>query len=345
MYYLFHFKGMKIISRTKYFCPEYLSVAEANENGEIIDTMKYAFVPIDVNCHSDKTIKLFFDNWEAIILKLIERMNIERTLIFLTQSDMIAFHTVKRKLHLHTNSLGTYFLQKYISNIDTIDFYSEETIFSRMIEVFKNNESELRGKNCDGNIAISDRAQMGILSCQSYLFFGDRKTMLYHKRTCEDIGSINTADLQGCGKSPQKSGFSPCPKCIGIEIKKAMPSQKDELAFNESKILSKGEAIKKQIEAICSKYGMYAEIFGGTAYITTVAGEWYFSYNDRPIILRHKNAEMRYKRDGTSTGLYHVQNQTFYSPLHVLTYIKNHENAEIKRLMENEQLQDDLKCI
>ena len=80
---------------------------------------------------------------------------------------------------------------------------------------------------------------------------------------------------------------------------------------------------------------MHAEFHGGMVYITTIAGEWYFDYNDRPIRLRHKNAEKWVDRYGQDTGHYHVQPYHFHAPLQTLAYIRNHEQFEIQRLMED----------
>ena len=91
--------------------------------------------------------------------------------------------------------------------------------------------------------------------------------------------------------------------------------------------------IEDKIERTCAKYGMKVEFKSGTAYIKTYAGEWYFSYNDRPITLYHKNAVPVKGRNGRLKKHSHVQPVELYSPLKALQYIRNHEAAEEKRLM------------
>lgn len=93
-------------------------------------------------------------------------------------------------------------------------------------------------------------------------------------------------------------------------------------------------SLEKKIETTCSKYGMKVEMKSGIAYVTTYAGEWYFSYNDRPITLYHKNSIPVKDRKGALKKHSHVQPVQLYSPLHALAYIKNHEAAEEKRLMD-----------
>ncbi len=88
-----------------------------------------------------------------------------------------------------------------------------------------------------------------------------------------------------------------------------------------------------RIKNTCAKYGMKAEIKGGIVYVTTYGGEWYFSYNDRPITLYHKNSVPVKGRDGKLKRHFHIQKVDLYSPLHALAYIRNHERAEERRLM------------
>jgi myo-inositol-1(or 4)-monophosphatase len=91
-----------------------------------------------------------------------------------------------------------------------------------------------------------------------------------------------------------------------------------------------GQIIQRAISSICDEYGMHAKFVGGTAFITTFAGEWFFAYNDRPIRLRHKNYAERTKKFADSLDYYHLQYDRFPSPLHALKYIFNHD-MELKR--------------
>lgn len=113
-------------------------------------------------------------------------------------------------------------------------------------------------------------------------------------------------------------------------IKERLKDEYKEAAYKSSK---GANSIEDKIRTLCSKYNMKAEIKSGTAYITTYAGEWYFSYNDRPITLYHKNSIPVKDKNGRIKRHSHIQPAELYSPLHALAYIRNHEAAEEKRLM------------
>jgi len=92
--------------------------------------------------------------------------------------------------------------------------------------------------------------------------------------------------------------------------------------------------MREQIKVLSEQYGMHVEFIGGMVYITTIAGEWHFDYNDRPIRLHRKNAEKRLDRHGKLIGYYHLQEYSFHAPLQVLAYIRKHEQAAVRRLMD-----------
>lgn len=117
------------------------------------------------------------------------------------------------------------------------------------------------------------------------------------------------------------------------EFKLIKERLKDEYREHAEKA-SSANTIEEKIKNMCSKYGMKAEIKNGVAYITTYAGEWYFSYNDRPITLYHKNSVPVKNKKGKIVRHSHVQPAELYSPLHALAYIRNHEAAEEKRLLK-----------
>ena len=132
------------------------------------------------------------------------------------------------------------------------------------------------------------------------------------------------------------AGFKPCPICVGknmLPITDTAPAQNTPKKKAPGHV-SKSEIMRRQIKALSVQYGMHAEFHGSMVYVTTIAGEWYFDYNDRPIKLKHKNATKKLNRNGKSTGHYHNQDLTFHAPLQVLSYIRRHESAEIRRLME-----------
>lgn len=126
-------------------------------------------------------------------------------------------------------------------------------------------------------------------------------------------------NLRRVGKDPK--GFKPCSICL---------PQKLQLQHlnNRKRYRSKLDIMQEQLIRVGERYGMHINIKGGVAYVTTICGEWFFSINDRPIRIHHKNIE-KY-----GEGHYHVQDMTFPSPSHALVYIRHHEQAAIKRLFE-----------
>lgn len=117
------------------------------------------------------------------------------------------------------------------------------------------------------------------------------------------------------------------------EFKLIKERLKDEYRDAVNKSSRAVNGIEEKIRSVCGKYKMKVEIKSGTAYITTYAGEWYFSYNDRPITLYHKNSIPVKDKNGKLKKHSHIQPTELHSPLHALAYIRNHEAAEEKRLM------------
>ena len=98
---------------------------------------------------------------------------------------------------------------------------------------------------------------------------------------------------------------------------------------------TKAYIMEKQIAAFCEEYGMHAEFKAGTAFITTIAGEWFFMYNDRPIRLHHKNYSTEELKSNRQADLYHLQGTRYSSPLQVLRYISNHDLDLKRRVMQD----------
>jgi myo-inositol-1(or 4)-monophosphatase len=203
----------------------------------------------------------------------------------------------------------------------------------------------------------SRSARAGILSNQGYQYFGDLESGCYHLRTCEHLDGVKDANFVGLGKNPARKGWKPCQFCIEeIEptqmVIPAVPSRAKPKSASRTKVtfkpgwekrieqkaknskLTKAQIIQKEIVSICEEYGMYAEFAGGTVFVTTVAGEWFFAYNDRPIRVHHKNYTARTKEAGRSMQHYHLQDKRFASPLHAIHYISEHDIALKRRVMQ-----------
>ena len=171
-------------------------------------------------------------------------------------------------------------------------------------------------------------------NCSSYSYIADIKTGLYHNIKCNDLSTILMENAQGCGKNPEKSGFHACPKCLPQRV--AEHSLKNKSRRPSNIIKTKAEIIKEQLKAICESYGIYVDFSGSMAFVTTIAGEWYFDFCDRPIRIHHLNSDQRLDSGGDLVSYSHVQKNTFTSPAHAIAYIFHHEQAAIKRLMSTE---------
>lgn len=183
-------------------------------------------------------------------------------------------------------------------------------------------------------------------------YIGKMGTWEYHSKDCPLIADTPPNLQIGFARTPKKGKFHPCPYCIGgaeaqnavsPHVKRKRTGMSTELRgfLSGYRIRTSGEVIAQAIRVFCDQLGMCAEIKGGTVLITTISGEWFFAYNDRPITLHHKNADQRTYLDGTPCPQrYHVQKKEFYSPAHAICYIAGHDKPvnilerEMERLRE-----------
>lgn len=162
----------------------------------------------------------------------------------------------------------------------------------------------------------------------------DRKTLICHKAWCERTKEIPQKRQLRVGSIPFQGRFALCTNCF----RERTMEQQIQSYLKTCKPSSKGEVVARAIIAYCESLGIHAEVKTGIAYITTISGEWYFTYNDRPIILHHKNSEKRYDKQGNlRKNQYHIQKQKFYSPAHALAYIALHDKPERALVIAAEQ--------
>lgn len=153
----------------------------------------------------------------------------------------------------------------------------------------------------------------------------DKETLICHLAWCDRAKEIPKARRLTMSRIPHQGRFALCATCF----REKTPEQQLKDFLNTCKPASKSEIVSKAIVTYCEELGVHAEVKAGTAYITTIAGEWYFTYNDRPIVLHHKNSEKRYDWKGNLLkNHYHIQQQKFYSPAHALAYIAIHDKPE-----------------
>ena len=106
-----------------------------------------------------------------------------------------------------------------------------------------------------------------------------------------------------------------------------------------------GKTLENLIRAItqtCASHNMFVEFVSKTAYITTVAGQWYFNLAQNPLELYHANyakteqgkSRLRYLQEGIS---YHKQDHSFGTAQDVLCYVVFHDDAMIRRMVNQKQ--------
>lgn len=98
---------------------------------------------------------------------------------------------------------------------------------------------------------------------------------------------------------------------------------------------SRREILQDALLALAERHNIHISFKGTMAYVTTIAGEWYFNFTDtsREIKLHHKNYKKITDANGNwIPGYFHIQEQQFTSPLSVVSYIAKHEKA-----LENQQ--------
>lgn len=161
----------------------------------------------------------------------------------------------------------------------------------------------------------------GYMSSPDCFFIGNKKKLIYHQKDCPLVDSIVNADLIACGQNPENKGYKPCPYCKPIPIDTQRRKRGDEPA------VSKAEMMRRAMSDLATRRLMHIEFVGDNAFVTTIAGEWYFNYNIRPIQLHHKNLKARVDKHGKSTGFFHQQKLVFETPMEALAYIYQHERA------------------
>lgn len=149
-------------------------------------------------------------------------------------------------------------------------------------------------------------------------FVGDKRQKRFHTFDCAEIRFIAKADLYPCGPHPESVGFRRCQWC--------RPKLPEGVAKKE-RGKTKAEIMRQSLAELADRHGMHVSFVGNNIVVTTIAGEWYFDYNIRPIQLHHKNTEQWVDSHGQSTGYYHRQNVPLATPLQAMAYIYHHERS------------------
>jgi hypothetical protein len=264
----------------------------------------------------------------------------QRVLAFPQSKQRIRFYYLKDRCgygnlcDTHYGSLGSLLVEDSDAEHPGYDINSG---IPKMIEILEKYGIEYlirRGYLKDSGVSLPRRER--VFSNTGYQHFGDTATHHYHLRTCERLDYVKEEHIVGLGKNPHKKGWHPCPFCIKdapiVQSIANVKTASKSTPKTGGSTLTKAQIIKHELSKACAEYGMHAEYAGGTVFVTTVAGEWFFDFNDRPIRLHHKNYTERAKELSKTLNHYHLQSRKFASPLQALRYISEHD-LELKRRM------------
>ena len=339
MYFLFSFNIERSLEEQRYPLPAFLDIAVLDE---FFTTKEQCRVPFfDVPSLSDEKL---LGSWKAVmevVASLISQTD-ERVFIFPSKGHLDLFHIIKQKCKIKTRTIGNAFLvQRKIYNENDSCLHDECISIDEMISAVKINADKQVSDDPDYILYWAPGKKLPndqVVKQTSYIFMGDTRSMVFHEKESDCLRIVPKEHLRGLGWYPEKVGFIACSKCLK-HLRLQAVAEKPKTNVSQRVLAggrSKSEIMCEQIILLSEEYGMHAEIRGSIISITTIAGEWYFDYNDRPILLRHKSSEKRLDHHGKPRSKYHVQPNQFHAPLQVLAFIRNHERMAIKRSMDEE---------
>ena len=177
---------------------------------------------------------------------------------------------------------------------------------------------------------------------EDVFFIGDKHLKLYHHKDCTRVEGINKNDLVPCGTNPETAGFHPCKVCAPAPVldpEQEVPTPVKISSPPKIKIPKDNPSGRALLDR-ATAFGMTANLIGPNIYISTIADEWYFNYTNTPIVLHHKNTEVRKYDDGRRMpGHYHQQPYHFQTPLEALAYINRHSEIAVGRSLKPEAAQ------
>ena len=337
LYFLFSFDIECSQEEQRYPLPAYLDIAVLDEYYFMKEECRVPF--FNTNTISDEKL---LNSWKAVmevVASLITQTD-ERVFIFPSKSHLELFHIIKQKCKIKTRTKGNAVLvrRKYYNDNDS-SFNDGNIPIDEMMSAVQMDADKSISDDPDyilywapGKKPPSEQMEKQT----SYIFMGDTRSMVFHEKESDCLGKVPKEHLRGLGWYPEKVGFTACSICLK-HLRLQAVAQKPKVNVSQGVLAggrNKAEIMCEQIMLLSEEYGMHAEIRGTIVSITTIAGEWYFDFNERPILLRHKSTEKRLDRHGNPRSKYHVQPNQFHAPLQVLAFIRNHERMAVKRLME-----------
>ena len=151
------------------------------------------------------------------------------------------------------------------------------------------------------------------------LFIYDKRTEMYHSSTglCCRLMGLDKSNGIHFLKQDVKNRI--CPLCL--------PSLNASICYQP-----KDKLTQSVLKAYCEQQNMHIEFVGSIAYVTTIAGEWYFDYTIREPAIHHRSIEKREVAQGKISH-YHIQRINTKTALTAVMHIYRHDQAAIRRLM------------
>jgi len=288
LYFLFSFDIEQSQEEQRYPIPAFLDIAVLDELFYVKEQCQVPFFDVQ-SMSDDKLLK----SWNAVmevVASLIAQTD-ERVFIFPSKSHLELFHIIKQKCKIKTRTKGNAFLvRRKIYNENDSCLHDEGISIDDMISAVQMDVNKNLSDDPDylfywtpGKMPPSEQ----VIKQTSYIFMGDTRSMVFHEKESDCLNKVPKEYLRGLGWYPEKVGFTACSVCLK-HIRLQAVAEKPKVNVSQKVLAggrSKSEIMCEQIMLLSEEYGMHAEIRGSIVSITTIAGEWYFDFKDRPITL------------------------------------------------------------
>lgn len=147
----------------------------------------------------------------------------------------------------------------------------------------------------------------------------DVSTGIFHSARGKCVKALGLNEIAPIFEMPNTKDAAPCPICMRRKHEKMS-------------LISYDKLFQRIVQQFCNRHDMYAQFTGNIAYVTTIAGEWYFDYTESDPTLHHRSTEKRFLRSG-NISYYHIQSISLRTCLDVVDYIYKHDMSTIRRMM------------
>lgn len=147
----------------------------------------------------------------------------------------------------------------------------------------------------------------------------DANTGIFHSARGRCVKTLGLSGVKPIFETPNIKDAAPCPICMKRKHEKMS-------------LVSYDRLFQRIVQQFCNSHDMYVQFTGNIAYVTTIAGEWYFDYTESDPTLHHRSTEKRFLRSG-NVSHYHIQSINLHTCLDVVDYIYKHDMSAIRRMM------------